>query len=53
MTENKIISGNAENADAAAKIGDKIMIVDDDPYMRSLLFFIIFSKSAMPKGFRR
>jgi DNA-binding NtrC family response regulator len=37
MTENKIISGNAENADAAAKIGDKIMIVDDDPYMRSAL----------------
>ncbi len=34
MTENKIISGIA---DAAAKIGDKIMIVDDDPYMRSAL----------------
>jgi len=34
MTENKIISGTAGET---AIIGDKIMIVDDDPYMRSAL----------------
>ncbi|RZD16219.1 MAG: sigma-54-dependent Fis family transcriptional regulator [Candidatus Acididesulfobacter guangdongensis] len=34
MTENRIISGTVGET---AKIGDKIMIVDDDPHMRSAL----------------